>query len=192
GPGDAGGGVLLGGGPVRAARGRRERARGGVAPGSAQVALNRGSSADGRWRNKAMTFRAEHVSIAIERAPAAVYAFASDPEQLPRWAAGLSGSIELVDGEWMADSPMGRVKVRFADHNPFGILDHDVTLPSGVVVTNPMRVFANDRGSEVVFTVYQRPGMSSEELLEDARAVSRDLSALKALLEAGSADLQRW
>ncbi len=134
-----------------------------------------------------MTFRSEHVSVTIERSPADVYAFASSPGQLPRWAAGLSGSIEQIDDEWIAESPMGRVKVRFVDRNPFGILDHDVTLPSGVVVSNPMRVFANGDGSEVVFTVYQRPGMSREEFTQDVRAVTQDLTTLKALLEGDQA-----
>jgi len=55
---------------------------------------------------------------------------------------------------------MGRVKVKFAAHNQFGVLDHDVTLPSGVKVYNPMCVFPNNDGSELVFTLYRRPEMS--------------------------------
>jgi hypothetical protein len=31
----------------------------------------------------------EHISIYIHRAPDDVYAFASDPKNLPRWAAGI-------------------------------------------------------------------------------------------------------
>ena len=34
----------------------------------------------------------QHVSIYIARAPSEVYDFASDPENLPRWAAGLARS----------------------------------------------------------------------------------------------------
>jgi hypothetical protein len=32
----------------------------------------------------------QHVSAFIDRRPAEVYAFASDPRNLPRWAAGLA------------------------------------------------------------------------------------------------------
>jgi hypothetical protein len=125
-----------------------------------------------------------HVSVSILRRPAEVYAFAAAPENLPRWAKGLSGSIEEVDGEWVADSPMGKVKVRFAGHNALGVLDHDVTLPSGETVHNPMRVVANAEGSEVVFTLFRRPGMSDEAFAADAKAIAADLAELKRLLEA--------
>lgn len=131
------------------------------------------------------TFTAvRHLSITIERSPADVYAFAARPENVPRWAQGLGGKIENVGGEWVADSPMGKVKVRFAEPNALGVLDHDVTLPSGLTVHNPMRVVANGSGSEVVFTLFRRPEVSDDEFAADGRAVTKDLSALKRLLEA--------
>ena len=131
-----------------------------------------------------MTFtRAQHVSVSIDRSPDRVYEFVANPENLPQWAAGLSGSIGHENGEWIAESPMGRVKVQFAARNPFGILDHDVTLPSGDRVNNPMRVVPNDDGSEVIFTVYQRPGMSDDVFADDTKAVARDLGKFKTLLE---------
>jgi uncharacterized protein YndB with AHSA1/START domain len=34
----------------------------------------------------------QHVSVHIARSPADVYEFASDPRNLPRWAAGLARS----------------------------------------------------------------------------------------------------
>jgi uncharacterized protein YndB with AHSA1/START domain len=124
-----------------------------------------------------------HISISIERPPADVYGFASDPENLPRWAKGLSGSIENVDGEWIADSPMGRATVRFAPRNGFGVLDHDVVLESGATFHNPMRVVPNGAGSEIVFTLFRQPGMGDADFAADASAVERDLRELKRLLE---------
>ena len=130
-----------------------------------------------------MTFMAKHITVSINRSAAQVYEFASNPENLPKWAAGLSGSIQNVNGDWIAESPMGRVKVELAAKNKFGILDHNVTLPSGERVYNPMRVFPNNDGCEVVFTVYRRPDMSDPMFAEDAKAVARDLATLKTLLE---------
>jgi Polyketide cyclase / dehydrase and lipid transport len=130
-----------------------------------------------------MTFTAKHISISINRPAAEVYEFASNPENLPKWAAGLSGSIKQVGEDWLADSPMGTVKVKFARKNEFGVLDHDVTLPSGVTIYNPMRVFPNNDGSELVFTLYRRPDMSDRMVEEDARMVERDLARLKSVLE---------
>jgi polyketide cyclase/dehydrase/lipid transport protein len=130
-----------------------------------------------------MTFIAKHISVSINRSAAQVYEFASIPENLPKWAAGLSGSIKKLDEDWVAESPMGRVKVKFAEKNQFGVLDHEVTLPSGVKVHNPMRVVPNNDGSELVFSLYRRPNMSDQEFAEDAKSVEKDLAKLKTLLE---------
>ena len=137
------------------------------------------------WRNRGtrVTFPARHISVSISRPPAEVYAFTSEPANLPRWASGLSSGIEEVDGEWVTESPMGRVKVALAARNDLGVLDHDVTLPSGETVHNPMRVLANGDGSEVVFTLYRRPGVSGGEYEADAATVVADLRRLKELLE---------
>jgi hypothetical protein len=125
-----------------------------------------------------------HITVSIDRPPTAVYELASDPQNLPRWAKGLAGSITRIDDEtWLADAPMGKVKVRFADANTLGVLDHDVTLESGVTIHNPMRVLPNAGGSEVLFSLFRRPGITDAEFESDASAVARDLRALKALLE---------
>lgn len=131
-----------------------------------------------------MASESAHLSIAIDRPSAEVYAYAADPAHLPQWAAGLADSaVERVDGEWVASSPMGRVTVAFAQPNAFGVLDHVVTLPSGESVYNPLRVIPDGDGSEVVFTLRRRPGMSDEGFEADARAVRADLAALKRVLE---------
>jgi hypothetical protein len=117
----------------------------------------------------------QHISVFINRRPAEVYEFASDPRNLPRWAAGLARSeVRRKGDEWVADSPMGEIKIRFAPPNPDGVLDHDVTLESGVTVHNPMRVVPNREGSEFVFTLIRQPGMSDEKFAEDRGAVEKD------------------
>ena len=103
-----------------------------------------------------------HVSVWIEAAPEAVYAFAAIRTTWPRWAAGLAegGLRQTADG-WVADSPMGQVTVEFAPQNEFGVLDHVVRLPSGEAVYNPLRVIPGGVGEprcEVLFTVRRGPG----------------------------------
>ena len=124
-----------------------------------------------------------HVSVSIARSPDDVYAFVSNPENLPRWASGLAGAIRNVGGEWIADAPAGKVRIRFVPRNPFGVLDHDVVLESGATVHVPLRVVPNGSGSEVVFTLLRQPDMTDEKFAEDARWVEKDLGALKRLLE---------
>lgn len=129
-------------------------------------------------------YDAKHISIYIHRAPKDVYVFASNPKNLPMWAAGLASSEVKREGDlWAAEAPFGKVKIKFAQVNTFGVLDHDVELDSGVVVHNPMRVLPNGDGSEFLFTLLRQPGMSDEQFLDDAQAVAKDLRTLKNLLE---------
>ncbi|GAB3015126.1 SRPBCC family protein [Bowmanella dokdonensis] len=126
----------------------------------------------------------KHISITIRCPPARVYEFASRPQNLPRWAAGLARSEVRREGEaWVTDAPFGRIRIRFVPDNPFGVMDHDVELASGVVVHNPMRVVPNGEGSEFIFTLIRRPDMSDAQFAEDADAVKKDLAQLKAILE---------
>jgi hypothetical protein len=132
-----------------------------------------------------MTNQVRHISVSIDRPPDKVYSFVSNPENLPKWATGLGGSIKKVNGEWIADAPMGKVKIKFAEENKFGVLDHEVVLESGVTINNPMRVIANGKGSEVFFTLIRQPEVSDEKFAQDARWVEKDLKILKGLLEKG-------
>lgn len=125
-----------------------------------------------------------HVSQVIARTPAEVYAFAADPDNLPRWASGLAEAPVTRDGDdLVVASPMGEVRVRFVPANEWGVLDHDVTLPDGVVVTNPVRVLAHPEGAEVLFTLRQLD-LTDAEFDRDERTVRADLARLRDLLEA--------
>ena len=130
-----------------------------------------------------MTFLSKHISITIKKKAESVYLFAVNPEHLPQWAAGLSGAIKKINKEWVADSPMGQVKVRFADYNNYGVLDHYITLPDETEIYNPMRVFPNGEGCEVVFCLYKIHGMTDQQFEDDAKLVETDLKKLKAVLE---------
>ena len=135
-----------------------------------------------------MSPTSRHISVHVARPVDEVYAFAADPRNLPRWAAGLAGAtVEEIDGRWVTDSPMGRVTFTFAPANDFGVLDHDVRLPDGETVHNPLRVLRDGDGSEVVFTLRHRPGMSEDDVERDAAAVTEDLATLKALVESSGA-----
>jgi hypothetical protein len=126
---------------------------------------------------------ARYIHTTIARPAAEVYEFAHNPANLPEWAAGLGNSIALIDGAWIAPSPLGEIRVEFVADNGLGVLDHTVTLPTGDSIYNPMRVFANGSGSEVVFTLFQLPCVSETAFETDATAVAVDLATLKRILE---------
>ena len=105
--------------------------------------------------------------MTIERPPQEVYAFVRDPKNLDKWASGLDGAV----------------KVRFVDANPYGVLDHYVSVASGPEVYMPMRVFPNGEGSEVLITVFRQSGVSEDSFVQDTQWVRRDLEMLKEVLE---------
>jgi hypothetical protein len=133
-----------------------------------------------------MTSHSTHLSESIDRPADEVYEYASDPANLPEWAPGLGTSVEKVGEEWFVETSMGRVGFAFVERNAHGVLDHDVTLPSGETIHNPMRVIRDGTGSEVVFTLRRLPNMTDEEFARDAEAVAADLARLKRLLESTS------
>ncbi|MEV8191568.1 MULTISPECIES: SRPBCC family protein [Rhodococcus] len=127
--------------------------------------------------------RSRHVARVVRCPPRRVYEFAADPDNLPKWAAGLAQSeVRRIGDALVADSPMGEVTVRFVGANDYGVLDHKVTLPSGTTVHNPMRVLPHPDGAEVVLTVRQIE-LTDDEFDRDTRMVEEDLARLAALLE---------
>lgn len=125
------------------------------------------------------------IHLSVEKPWAQVYGFASDPRNMPRWAAGLGGGLKPDGNDWIADGgPLGEVRVNFAPTNEFGVIDHVVTLPDGLKVYNALRVTPNGSGAEVSFTLLRLEGMTDEDFEEDAKAIRADLETLKSLLEA--------
>ncbi|MDH3012216.1 MULTISPECIES: SRPBCC family protein [Gordonia] len=125
--------------------------------------------------------RSRHVSTVIGASADLVYDFVSDPGNLPKWAAGLASSEVVRRGDdLLAESPMGTVTVRFVPRNTLGVVDHDVILPNGDTVHNPLRVLPHPEGAEVVFTLRQL-AMSDAEFDQDTRMVEEDLERLRAL-----------
>jgi len=133
-----------------------------------------------------LTSGSRHISERIDRLADEVYTYAVDPANVPEWAPGLGTAVENADGRWHVESPIGRIELAFVERNAFGVLDHEVTLPSGEVIYNPMRVIPDGEGCEVVFTLRRQPDVSDEEFEEDAKAVAADLARLKRIME-GSA-----
>lgn len=113
------------------------------------------------------TYPCHNLSVSIERGPEEVYEYVHDSRNLPKWAAGIKPDI----------------KVMMTEKNRYGVLDHTVILADGAKVFVPMKVCPNNEGSEIIFTLYQLPGMSEEQFRQDMELVRRDLQKLKEILE---------
>ena len=133
-----------------------------------------------------MNSESRHISTHIDRPMQQVYEYAADPVNIPKWAPGLGSAVEKIGDHWVIESGMGRINVTFAGPNEFGVLDHEVALPSGETIYNPMRVTADGAGCEVVFTLRRQPGTSDKDFDRDADAVQADLVSLKRICEQAS------
>jgi hypothetical protein len=124
-----------------------------------------------------------YLTISIEREPEAVYAFASKPENLPQWAAGLGQGVKRAGDHWEVQTGDETVGLRFTPPNEYGVLDHTVVLADGTEVYVPMRVMPNGKGSEVMLGLFRQPEMDDAVFARDAGLMQQDLANLKALLE---------
>ncbi len=131
-----------------------------------------------------MFLNSRTVSVAIDSAPNEVEAFIRSPANLSRWATGLEGDISERDGLITIARADGPATLRFAPPNDFGVLDHDIVLASGVTTHVPMRVVANEEGSEVLITLFQADTITDREFSRDSSWVKRDLETLRDALEA--------
>ena len=130
------------------------------------------------------TLQARIIHRTITRNWRAVYAFAARPETMPLWASGLAAGLTRDGDDWIAGGgAVGDVRVRFAPPNDFGVIDHTVTLPDGLVVENALRVVPNGDGAEVMFTLLRQPDMDDATFERDAAHIARDLETLKRLME---------
>lgn len=123
------------------------------------------------------------ISQTIDVPLAAAYAFAHQPENFPKWAAGLSKSLHQTDKGWVADTPLGEATVRFSEPNAYGVLDHWVDMAGKPEVYIPLRMIAHGRGTVVELVLFRQPGMSDADFEHDQGLVEQDLAALKQVLE---------
>lgn len=130
-----------------------------------------------------MIFPSRTLSVSINCPPDKVYDFISNPENLPKWAAGLCKSVRKTNGDWIVETPQGPMKIRFAEKNDFGVADHYVNPAPGVEVYVPIRVLPNGSGSDVIVTILRSPEMSDEKFADDIGLVQNDLMTLKNVLE---------
>jgi hypothetical protein len=130
-----------------------------------------------------MNYAARIVSNPVAADADTVYDFAHRIENLPQWAAGLTTRLVLDRGEWFSETPQGRIKIAMAPHNEYRVMDHDVTLPGGLVVHNAFRVTPTGSGSLLSFVVLRMPEATDEEFERDCGLVAADLRTLATLVE---------
>ena len=125
------------------------------------------------------------LNITINRDSKDVYNFVSDLQNLPKWAKTFFLYIKKEGDKWQAITLLGEVKITMTPQNAFGILDHFIYPKPDVEIYVPMRVVANGKGSEVIFTLFREPDMSDSQFVQDQKWVREDLETLKKVMEEG-------
>jgi hypothetical protein len=129
-------------------------------------------------------FKSKTISIPIHRPFDEVYEFLAEPRNFPSWASNLGPDfVQLNETDWATTTRNGRLILRFARRNAYGVLDHEVFLEGKMIITTPMRLIANDEGCEIIYTQLQRPGMSEASFESEVEWVKSDFEALRSLLE---------
>jgi len=126
------------------------------------------------------------IDIAIARPCEEVYEFLLDPMNFPKWAFTGDVNMRHLGGQdWAVETSVGPRILRLARRNALGVLDHfsmldadDPPHPIG------MRVIANQDGTELIYTCFQRASVSDSEFDSMVEWITTDLMALKSLLEA--------
>lgn len=129
-------------------------------------------------------YRSTTITISINCPWKQVYDFLAEPLNLPTWGSNMGNKIEHVSGsDWASEDENGRTIYRYQPRNEFGVLDHAVFKEGETPFTTPMRIVANGEGAEVLYTLFQRPGMSEEAFTSEIEWVQADFLTLKSLLE---------
>jgi carbon monoxide dehydrogenase subunit G len=135
--------------------------------------------------------RSAVVHISILAPPKSVIAFLSDMANWKTWAPWVHSVARISERDWKLKTEAGPMKVHFVEPNSLGVLDHEVTIASGMTVLNSMRVLPNGAGSELVMVLFQSPGVSTEQFGRDVQAVTDDLARLKPAAEKFSKEAAR-
>ena len=123
------------------------------------------------------------LSIRIKCATGNVYAFVSNPRNLPKWATAFCRSVRKTGKKWIIETPQGAMGFRFVPKNKLGVLDHYVSPNPGTEIYVPMRVVPNGSNSEMLLTIFRSEKMTNKQFSADAAMVQRDLTRLKRILE---------
>lgn len=125
----------------------------------------------------------EVVRVSLRTPPHDLASFLRDLHSWKAWAPWIRTVQRTSSGDWTLDTEAGPMAIHFVDSDTPDVLDHEVTLASGVKILNSLRVSAQPPGSELAMVVVQQPGASPEEFRRDVHAVRDDFARLKKVIE---------
>ncbi len=119
-------------------------------------------------------------AISIDAPFDAVWAFISDPRQLPRWAPGFATEIRPDGEHWIVSNAGGDQPVRIRVDPGVGTVDF---LAPAAEVGAYSRLVANGAGCEYLFTVFLPPDATPQQEDEQRAIIVGELEAVRAICE---------
>jgi len=134
---------------------------------------------------------ARTIAISIARPADEVFDFVMEPQNFLKWAfVGQSSMRHVGANDWEVETSVGRRILRMPVPNAHGILDHySLRHRDDVPHLIAMRVVPNGDGTELLYTMFKRPGQSDLEWESMIEWITTDLLTLKSLLEYRSSEL---
>ncbi len=127
--------------------------------------------------------RSDTKTVSVAANTDKVLNFLADPRNLPRWAVGFAKEVRNHDGRWIVSTGGGEMGIRIESDRRSGAVDFFLSPAPGVEAAAYSRVIPRGDGSEYVFTQFQAPGMPDQAFEQSVKALTHELSVLRALLE---------
>ena len=122
-------------------------------------------------------------SITINVAPAKLFDFLTNPENLARWASSLCQSVRKDGDQWLLQSKLGDLKLRIVSDKTFGVIDYHISPPLPMKFIAYSRIIPNGQASEFTFTQFQLPLLPASFFEKQKDSLKKELSTLKDIME---------
>jgi hypothetical protein len=124
---------------------------------------------------------AETRSVAIDANPSEVFAFVSDPHNLPRWAPRFASAVRPSGEHWVVSSGASELTIDVSTDSRRGTVD----LLGGPKFDRGAftRVLPNGRGSEFMFTLFFPPDADPQAVADQMEVVETELRSVRELVQ---------
>jgi hypothetical protein len=123
--------------------------------------------------------RSKTHSVTLQAPADKMYAFLSNPANLPKWAVAFCKAIRRDGDQWLAETPMGTLSIRYVTDKRFGIIDIWSASGPGTDDVAHSRIVPNGEGSEYIFTFFQAPGLPDDVFEAQEEGLKEEFVALQ-------------
>ena len=125
------------------------------------------------------------LSVTITRHWLDLYETIWKPDYFPKWVSQLADApLQAENGYWKTRGAGGTLKVRFTEHNSFGVMDYWIDNGFAKEVYMPMRIVPNQEGAQVLLTLFRQPFTSDEKFQQELALLQQNLQRLYDLVTA--------